>query len=112
MVLLITVALSYFLIQTFGDMNEINRYLRKAQALQTRLEAAAEKVVVIVLFILFQIYNCLLLYVTNSDSFTFCILYECYVSGTVKVLYLTTVLKVLWYEMLRFISGTVHYLSG
>ena len=30
--------------QTFGDMNEINRYLRKAQALQTRLETAFEKV--------------------------------------------------------------------
>jgi len=30
--------------QTFGDMNEINRYLRKAQALQSRLENALAKI--------------------------------------------------------------------
>lgn len=30
--------------QSFGDMYEINRYLKKAQALQSRLDAAGEKV--------------------------------------------------------------------
>ena len=30
--------------QTFGDMQEIQRYLKKAQALNQRLESAAEKV--------------------------------------------------------------------
>lgn len=30
--------------QEFGDMNEMNRYLKKAKALQARLDAAAEKV--------------------------------------------------------------------
>lgn len=30
--------------QTFGDMSEVNRYLKKAQALTNRLEAASEKV--------------------------------------------------------------------
>ena len=30
--------------QSFGDMNEIARYLRKAQTLDTKLQAAAEKV--------------------------------------------------------------------
>ncbi len=29
---------------TFGDMNEIQRYLRKAQALDAKLQAAAEKI--------------------------------------------------------------------
>lgn len=30
--------------QTFGDMQEIQRYLKKAQALNQRLESAADKV--------------------------------------------------------------------
>ena len=30
--------------QSFGDMQEIQRYLKKAQALNQRLESAAEKV--------------------------------------------------------------------
>ena len=30
--------------QTFGDMSEIQKYLRKAQALDNKLQAAAEKV--------------------------------------------------------------------
>lgn len=30
--------------QTFGDMPEVPRYLKKAQALHQRLESAAEKV--------------------------------------------------------------------
>ena len=30
--------------QTFGDMQEIQRYLKKAQALNQRLESASEKV--------------------------------------------------------------------
>ncbi|XP_033097643.1 dynein heavy chain 7, axonemal-like isoform X2 [Anneissia japonica] len=30
--------------QTFGDLSEISRYLKKAQALSTRLDAAAEKI--------------------------------------------------------------------
>ena len=30
--------------QTFGDMNEITRYLKKAQALDGKLQAAADKV--------------------------------------------------------------------
>ena len=44
--------------QVFGDMSEINRYLKKAQALQTRLETAAEKVNTLPLFVLINIrYN-------------------------------------------------------
>lgn len=31
--------------QSFGDMQEIQRYLKKAQALNQRLESAAEKVI-------------------------------------------------------------------
>ena len=52
----------FVLFQTFGDMNEINRYLRKAQALQTRLETAFEKVIKLlaiwfaILFVLTIIY--------------------------------------------------------
>lgn len=30
--------------ETFGDVAEVNRYLKKAQTLTTRLEAAQEKV--------------------------------------------------------------------
>ena len=30
--------------QTFGDMSEIQRYLRKSQALNNKLDQAAEKV--------------------------------------------------------------------
>ena len=30
--------------QTFGDMNEITRYLKKAQALDSKLQAAQDKV--------------------------------------------------------------------
>lgn len=32
--------------QSFGDMQEIQRYLKKAQALNQRLESAAEKVII------------------------------------------------------------------
>lgn len=35
--------------QTYGDMKEVNRYLKKAQALQQRLDTAAEKVHFVVL---------------------------------------------------------------
>lgn len=34
--------------QMFGDMSEISRYLKKSQALQTRLEGALEKVRILV----------------------------------------------------------------
>ena len=30
--------------ETFGDVGEVNRYLKKAQTLNSRLEAAQEKV--------------------------------------------------------------------
>ena len=30
--------------ESFGDVSEVNRYLKKAQTLNTRLEAAQEKV--------------------------------------------------------------------
>ena len=30
--------------QSFGDMSEIQRYLKKSQALDTKLQAAADKV--------------------------------------------------------------------
>lgn len=33
--------------QSFGDMQEIQRYLKKAQALNQRLESASEKVIII-----------------------------------------------------------------
>ena len=29
---------------TYGDLNEINKYLKKSQSLDTKLQAAAEKV--------------------------------------------------------------------
>lgn len=35
---------AFFPSQTFGDLSEVGRYLKKAQALHTRLDAAAEKV--------------------------------------------------------------------
>lgn len=45
--------------QSFGDMQEIQRYLKKAQALNQRLESAAEKVIttLITLFIEKMLYE-------------------------------------------------------
>lgn len=37
--------------QTFGEINEIQRYLKKAQTLDTKLQVAADKVLVIELFL-------------------------------------------------------------
>ena len=51
--------------QSFGDMQEIQRYLKKAQALNQRLESAAEKVIITlqsVLFNLFCLFVCLFVY--------------------------------------------------
>lgn len=35
-------------LSTFGDVQEVTRYLKKAQALNTKLDLAAEKVQVVV----------------------------------------------------------------
>ena len=40
--------------QSFGDMQEIQRYLKKAQALNQRLESAAEKVILLCRLFLWQ----------------------------------------------------------
>ena len=52
--------------ETFGDVSEVSRYLKKAQTLNTRLEAAQEKVLLVLIYRVHHILCRVLLYVLPS----------------------------------------------
>ena len=58
----------FLICQTFGDISEVGRYLKKAQALHTRLETAADKVSNLFKNYLFTLLFCFVSWLPIFDS--------------------------------------------